>query len=59
MIEENGWARRLGHHPMVLSWPQRTSESSWASAHGTHNAPLFPIGEGSYPWREKEKNVFD
>ena len=43
---------------MVLSWPQPTSGSSWASAHGTHNAPLFPAGEGSYPWREKE-NVFD
>ena len=25
---------------------------------GTHNAPLFPDGEGSLPWLEKE-NVCD
>ena len=58
LIKENGWARRLGHHPVVLSWLRPTSRSSWAQAHGTHNAPLFPAGEGGYPRREKE-TVFD
>ena len=48
----------IGHHPVVLSWPRPASGSSWALAPGTHNAPLFPTGEGSYPRREKE-NVFD
>ena len=34
---ENGWARRLGQHFVVLSWPGLASGSSWALAHGTHN----------------------
>ena len=43
---------------MVLSWSRLASESSWASAHGTHNAPLFLGKEGSYPRWDKE-NMFD
>ena len=43
---------------MVLSRSRPVSGSSWAQAHGTHNAPLFPVGERNYPMREKE-NVFD
>ena len=43
---------------MVLSRPGSVGGSSQAQAHGTHNAPLFPVGEGSLPRLEKE-NVFD
>ena len=43
---------------MVLSRPGPIRGSSWAQAHGTHNAPLFPIGEGNCPQLEKQ-NVFD
>ena len=43
---------------MVLSRPGPVGGSSWAWAHGTHNAPLFPAGEGNYPRWEKE-NIFD
>ena len=57
-IEKTDWARRLGHHPVVLSWPGHASRSGWALAPSTHNALLFPVREGSYPRRENE-NVFD
>ena len=43
---------------MVLSWSGSVGGSSWAQAHGTHNAPLFPAREGSRPRLEQE-NVFD
>ena len=43
---------------MVLSRPGSIGRSSWAQAHGTHNAPLFPAGECNRPQLEKE-NVFD
>ena len=39
-------------HPRPVGW------RVWAKAHGTHNAPLFPTGEGSLPRLEKE-NVCD
>ena len=42
---------------MVLSRPGLVNGSSWGQAHGTHNAPIFPAGEGSYPRWEKE-NAF-
>ena len=43
---------------MVLSQPWSIGGSCWAQAHGTHNAPIFPAGEGSCTQLEK-KNVFD
>ena len=43
---------------MVFSRPGSVGGISWAQAHGTHNAPLFPAGEDSRPRLEKE-NVFD
>ena len=43
---------------MVLSQLGFVSGSSWAQAHGTHNAPLFPVEEGSRPQLEKE-SMFD
>ena len=38
LIDREKW---LGRHPMVLSWSEPASRSSWASAHGTHKYLLL------------------
>ena len=58
LVNEDNLARRLGHYTMGFSHPRLVSRRVWAKAHGTHNAPLFPAGEGSLPRLEKE-NVCD
>ena len=49
LVNENDWAFRLGHHPVVFSQPGSVGRSSWAQAHGTHNAPFFLLGRTVVP----------
>ena len=43
---------------MGLSQPGPVGWRVWAKAHSTHNALIFPAGEGSLPRLEKE-NICD
>ena len=57
LVNEDDWARRLGHYTVGFSQPGPVGWRVWAKAR-THNAPLFPAREGSLPWLGKE-NVCD
>ena len=49
LVNGDNWARRLGHYTMGFSQPGPVGWRVWVKAHGTHNAPLFPVEEGSLP----------
>ena len=57
-VNEDNWACRLGHYTVGFSHPGPVGWRVWAKAHGTHNAPLFPVREGSLRRLGKE-NVYD
>ena len=57
LVYEEDWTRRLGHYTMGFSQPGPVGWRVWAKVHGTHNAPLFPVGEGNLPRLEKENAV--
>ena len=58
LVNKGNWARRLGYYTVGFSHLGPVGRRVWAKAHGTHNAPIFLIGEGSLPRLEKE-NVCD
>ena len=43
---------------MGLSRPGPVGWRVWAKAHGTHNAPLFPVGDVVLP-RSVKENIWD
>ena len=58
LVNEDDWARKLGHYTVGFSQPGPVGWRVWAKAHGTHNAPLLHAREGSLPRLEQE-NVGD
>ena len=58
LVTEDDWAPRLGHYTMGFSLPGPVGWRVWFKVHGTHNAPLFPVGEVILPQSGKE-NVWD
>ena len=57
LVNEDNWARRLGHYTVGFSHPGPVGWRVWAKAHGTHNAPIFPASEGSLSRLEKKTFV--
>ena len=58
LVNEDNWARRLGHYTVGFSLSRPVGWMVWAKAHGTHNAPLFPVDEVILP-RSGKENVWD
>ena len=58
LVNEDDWAPRRGHYTVGFSMPEPVGWRVMAKAHGTHNAPLFPIGEVILP-RSGKENVWD
>ena len=54
LVNEDNWARRLGHYTVGFSHLGPVGWRVWAKAHGTHNAPIFSASEGSLSRLEKE-----
>ena len=42
---------------MASSQKGPASYRAWVKAQGTHNAPIFPVGEGDHPRLEKENMI--
>ena len=57
LANEGNWARRLGFYIVGFNQPGPVGRRVWTKAHGTHNAPLFPTGEGQSSPAGKRKRL--
>ena len=48
LVNEDDWARRLGHYTVGFSRPGPVGWRVWAKAHGTHMPPFFLLGRAVF-----------